>query len=474
MLKTVLKTPQQNGVAERMNRTLNKREKSMRLHVGLPKMFWEDSVNTATYLINRGPSVPLGFRILEEEWQGKEVSLTHLKDSKGHKVVQSKDVTFNEDSLYGAKGASDSSNLTKPNQKNQVVLEDSLENLANDSIVVENRSDEEGSEDCASSEEGRSETLQVRRSSRDSRAPVRYSPSVNYLLLRENGEPESYSEVLSSKESVQWKKAINEEMVSLEKNQTWSLVRLPAGKKALQSKWVFRVKEEYLHDTTIGFSVSWERRKPRVQFEEKSVRIKASTETMVLEVWQFYTEGGVQKICYGPLLLLEESSNMAKIKKLKRQLSQEFEMKDLGSTKQILDMSIIEDKTNEARCQPSGEQFKLSKKQSPKKEASRRRMAKVPYASAIGSLMYAMMCTRSDRAHAVAVVSRFMSNPGREHWEVVKWLLHYLKGTSKATLCFSRKEVVLKGFSDSDYGGCLHSGKSTTGYVFTVGGTAVS
>ncbi|GKB36463.1 hypothetical protein Tco_0881405, partial [Tanacetum coccineum] len=48
-----------------------------------------------------------------------------------------------------------------------------------------------------------------------------------------NGKPESYSESLSSKESVQWKKDINEEMVSLEKNQTWSLVRLPTGKKEL-------------------------------------------------------------------------------------------------------------------------------------------------------------------------------------------------------------------------------------------------
>ncbi|GJW59033.1 retrovirus-related pol polyprotein from transposon TNT 1-94, partial [Tanacetum coccineum] len=143
MLKTVPETPQQNGVAERMNRTLNERAKSMRLHAGLPKMFWEDSVTTAAYLINRGPSVPLGFRIPEEEWQGKEVSLAHLRvfgcdsyvkvkdvardkldaksvkrtfigygsdemgyrfwDSKSHKVVRSRDVTFNEDSLYGAK-----------------------------------------------------------------------------------------------------------------------------------------------------------------------------------------------------------------------------------------------------------------------------------------------------------------------------------------------------------------------------------
>ncbi|GKE81531.1 hypothetical protein Tco_1551531 [Tanacetum coccineum] len=58
--------------------------------------------------------------------------------------------------------------------------------------------------------------------------------------------------------------------------------------------------------------------------------------------------------------------------------------------------------------------------------------------------MYTMVCIRPDIAHAVGVVSRFMSNPGREHWEVVKWLLRYLKGTSKTTLCFSRKEWVVQ------------------------------
>ncbi|KAK9050872.1 hypothetical protein SSX86_030160 [Deinandra increscens subsp. villosa] len=101
-------------------------------------------------------------------------------------------------------------------------------------------------------------------------------------------------------------------------------------------------------------------------------------------------------------------------------------------------------------------------------------MAKVPYASAVGSLMYAMVCTRPDIAHAVGVVSRFMSNPGRGHWEAVKWLLRYLKGTSKMALCFKGKDVVLKGYADADLGGCKQSYKSTTGYVFTVGGTAIS
>lgn len=48
------------------------------------------------------------------------------------------------------------------------------------------------------------------------------------------------------------------------------------------------------------------------------------------------------------------------------------------------------------------------------------KLDRVPYASAVGSLMYAMVCTRPDLAHAVGVVSRFLSNPGKKHWEAVK------------------------------------------------------
>ena len=66
MEKTIPRTPQQNGVAERINRTLNERTRSMRFHAGLSKTFWADAVSTVTYLINRGPSVPIEFRLLEE------------------------------------------------------------------------------------------------------------------------------------------------------------------------------------------------------------------------------------------------------------------------------------------------------------------------------------------------------------------------------------------------------------------------
>ena len=141
-------------------------------------------------------------------------------------------------------------------------------------------------------------------------------------------------------------------------------------------------------------------------------------------------------------------------------------MKDLGAAKQILGMRIIRDKangtlklsqseyvkkvlsrfnTNEAKpvSTPLGSHFKLSKEQSPKTEEEMDHMSKVPYASAIGSLIYAMVCTRLDIAHAVGVVSRFMSRPGKQHLEAVKWILRYLKGSSDTCLCFTGASLKL-------------------------------
>ena len=66
-------------------------------------------------------------------------------------------------------------------------------------------------------------------------------------------------------------------------------------------------------------------------------------------------------------------------------------------------------------------------------------MAKVPYSSVVGSLMYAMVCTRPDIAHAVGVVSRFLKNPGKEHWKAVKWILMYLRGSSDECLCLEHQ-----------------------------------
>ena len=93
-------------------------------------------------------------------------------------------------------------------------------------------------------------------------------------------------------------------------------------------------------------------------------------------------------------------------------------------------------------------------------------MSKVPYASAIGSLMYVMVCTRLDITHAVGVVSRFMSRPGNQHWEIVKWILRYLKGSSDACLCFTGTNLKLQGYVDAEFTGDIDSRKSTIGFFF--------
>ena len=80
--------------------------------------------------------------------------------------------------------------------------------------------------------------------------------------------------------------------------------------------------------------------------------------------------------------------------------------------------------------------LKLTKEMCPKTQEEEDKMSKVPYASAVGSLMYVMVYTRLDISHAMGVVSRYMSHLGIEHWNVVKWILIYLRGTSKRCLHF--------------------------------------
>ncbi|KAH9669264.1 hypothetical protein KPL70_021723 [Citrus sinensis] len=101
-------------------------------------------------------------------------------------------------------------------------------------------------------------------------------------------------------------------------------------------------------------------------------------------------------------------------------------------------------------------------------------MSRVPYASAVGSLMFAMICTRPDIAQAVGAVSRYMANPGREHWITVKRILRYIRGTSDVALCYGGSEFTVRGYVDSDFAGNLDKRKSTTGYVFALAGATVS
>nr|CAD1837441.1 unnamed protein product [Ananas comosus var. bracteatus] len=88
--------------------------------------------------------------------------------------------------------------------------------------------------------------------------------------------------------------------------------------------------------------------------------------------------------------------------------------------------------------------------------------------------MYAMVCTRPDISYAVSMVSRYMTNPGKAHWQAVKWILRYLRGTTNTCLEFGRCKDGVIGYVDSDFAGDLDRRRSLSGYVFSIGGCAVS
>eukprot|EP00253_Pinus_taeda_P035712 PITA_35712 len=122
---------------------------------------------------------------------------------------------------------------------------------------------------------------------------------------------------------------------------------------------------------------------------------------------------------------------------------------------------------------------KLSIEQCPKTQEEEEDMSRVPYATVVGSLMYAMVYTRPDITHVVEVLSRFMSEPGKEHWTAVKRVFTYLCGTSDYGLCYQGRPrldrvLYIRGFVDADWARDLDQRISTSGYVFNLFGGAVS
>jgi hypothetical protein len=116
----------------------------------------------------------------------------------------------------------------------------------------------------------------------------------------------------------------------------------------------------------------------------------------------------------------------------------------------------------------------LSKGQSPKIPEERAVMDKVPYASAIGSIMYTMLCTRPDVAYALSVTSRHQADPGDDHWKAVKGILKYLRRTKDLFLVYGGGDLKLQGYTDSSFQSDPDDSKSTSGFVFTLNGGAVS
>src|SRR3954463_754866 len=175
-----------------------------------------------------------------------------------------------------------------------------------------------------------------------------------------------------------------------------------------------------------------------------------------------------------------------------------FSMKDLGEAAYILGIKIYRDRSrkllglsqstyidkvlkrfnmHEAKkgFLPMSHGIHLSETQGPSTPDEQRRMNKIPYASAIGSIMYAMVCPRPDVSYALSATSRYQANPGESHWTAVKSILKYLRRTKDMFLVYGGEdELVVKGYTDASFQTDRDDFRSQSGYVFILNGGAVS
>ncbi|VFQ84487.1 unnamed protein product [Cuscuta campestris] len=285
-----------------------------------------------------------------------------------------------------------------------------------------------------------------RRSDRMRNPPVRYGFLVSDegdVLLVDQGEPETYLEAITCLESEQWLNAMKSEMESMYTNQVWTLVDAPEGIKPIgESVIVFLIL--YVDD----------------------------------------------------ILLM--GNDVPALTSVKTWLSENFAMKDLGNASYALGIRIYRDRSRKliGLCQstyiykvlnrfsmfnskkgslPMIPGTALSKSQSPSTPEQKELMMKVPYASAIGSIMYAMICTRPDVSFALSVTSRYQGNPGEAHWTAVKNILKYLRNTKDAFLVYGgEKELKVIGYTDASFQTDRDNYKSQAGYVFCLNGGAFS
>ncbi|KAK1558179.1 hypothetical protein QYE76_027154, partial [Lolium multiflorum] len=377
-----------------------------------------------------------------------------------------------------------------------------------------------------------------RRSTRDRATPDWYDPCLNVMIVDNNDEdPATYEEAMMSPDSNKWQEAMKSEMGSMYDNKVWTLVELPDSRKAVENKWIFKRKTDADGNITVykarlvakGF-----RQIQGVDYDEtfspvaklKSVRILLAIAAFFdYEIWQMdvktaFLNGDIEeelymvqpkgfvdpknadKVCklqrsiYG-LKQASRSWNRRVLISVKGYLNNSFSMKDLGEA-YILGIKIYRDRSRRLiglsqstyldkilkkfRMDESKKGFLpmlpgkvLSKTQGPATAEERERMSQIPYASAVGSIMYAMLCTRPDIAHAVSLTSRYQSDPGMEHWTAVKNILKYLKRTKDMFLCYGGdQELVVTSYTDASWNTDPDDSKSQSGYVFILNGAAVS
>lgn len=298
---TVPYTPQQNGVAERMNRTLVEKARCMMYDAKLPVKFWAEAVCTAAYIVNRLPFSG-GKKSPEELWTGRKPDLSNIRvfgcksmshiprekrgkfdpkskahilvgyssTSKGYrlydiaskKIIISRDVTFFEDLQEAEKIFNNK--MPTLNHYHFVINPNSNEEEDNRHPASEDQvteADAEAANDDSDDDDDFEETIDDMndpdyvpdpeeppvvvsspwRSSRV-RRPVVRDGFVAEVAVDAGGDPATVEDALGGANAERWMDAMDAEMKSLMENNTWSLVELPEGRKAISNKWVLKKK----------------------------------------------------------------------------------------------------------------------------------------------------------------------------------------------------------------------------------------
>ena len=279
--QTTPHTPQQNGVAERLNRTLIEGVRTMLADSKLPHQFWAEALATMVYLRNRSPTRALEGITPYEAWNGSKPSVDSLRvfgcsayahvpkaerrkldpktrkcvllgygtvqkgyrlyDLHQRKVIHSRDVVFDETSMPGIKTETNSLSeyVELEVEEEPSVKQTEITHIPDDTSEKTSGMEQAVADESAVSSPTSAEST-LRRSTRIRQEPDRYVD--NLALTSTEQDPLSVAEAKSSSDSAMWEEAMEREMKSLQQNKVWELVPLPTDRKVVGSKWVFKRK----------------------------------------------------------------------------------------------------------------------------------------------------------------------------------------------------------------------------------------
>ncbi|GJT50725.1 putative RNA-directed DNA polymerase [Tanacetum coccineum] len=460
-------TPQHNGVSERRNRTLLNMVRSMMNLTTLPLSFWDYALESATRILNMVPTKKVD-KTPYELWYGKVPNLSYLKVWGCEALV--KRVTPDKLKQRSVKCIF----IGYPNETievsgraeglEEIQDEDTSPSKITSEIPIEVEGFKPPQEEVIPEFVIRKDNIELKR--------LCLNVEVDEHSIGDLNEPTSYKAAMLDPESGKWIDAINAEMQSMIDNMVWVLVNLPPNCKTVGTAfydyeiWQIDVKTTFLNgrlDEDIymvqpeGFvdpkhprkvcklqrsiyglkqaSRSWNKR-----FDEE---IKRFGFTQNLDEPCVYQKASGSNVTFLILYvddIIIMGNHIPSLQSVKDYLEKCFTMKDLGEAAFILGIKIYRDRSkrliglsqsaymdkilkryrmdNSKRGHiPMQERLDLNKTQGASTPEEVKRMQNVPYASAVGSIMYAVRCTRPDVAFAQNITSRFQQNPGGENSE---------------------------------------------------------